>query len=131
MSSKAVQTARIRRGVELKGKGFRTDDSIYPILEKAKALLAQVFNEADPEKIKLESPNDLYKCSVALSALLKAQVEFEKWHAERTSLLEDAVRELCHDAVGELRGQDPELYERFIKAIHHAARRSKKAKLPE
>ena len=82
---------RVQRGLEaLKKELPAKDKQLYAGFTAAKKAIGAILRSVDAEKMKIVTPNDLYKISVSLSALIKAQVDFERWQAERTGFKAEA-----------------------------------------
>jgi len=69
--------------------------------------LVQIFAQVDSTQLEIKSANDYHKIAVALSSLLKSQVEYERWQAERfgcviegaTLVTEEVRRQLVNQPV--------------------------------
>lgn len=101
---------KIRRGlVAVQQRAEADNDGLYQLLESAKRTLTQVFHQVDPTQLKITSANDYYKIAVALSSLLKAQTEFERWQAERFGCILEAKDLLSNEIRRQIAGK-PDLF---------------------
>lgn len=98
--------------------------ALYAGFEAAKAAITSILKTVDTNKLKITNANDLYKISVSLAALIKAQADFERWNAERFGFLKEAKTELLKLVRNALATQ-PELREQLGMLIEAAAAKEK------
>lgn len=112
--------ARVQAGLKAMEPRASEDDGLYALLERARTLLETVFQQVKPETLKIKNANDFYKFAVAFSAFQKAQVELERWNAEKRGYLIEAQEEFRLAVKNEL-AQHPELCEQFWAVTEAAA----------
>ena len=110
----SARQARINAGLPALRKNLPAKDrELYRALEQAKKTITSILQNVSPEKIKCQTPNDLYKVAVSLAALVRAQGDIERWNAEKHGFLEAARNEWIQGCQEEL-GDEPELLEEFM-----------------
>jgi len=119
---------RVQAGLRAMEPTAAQDDGLYALLERARTLLETVFQQVKPETLKIKNANDFYKFAVAFSAFQKAQVELERWKAEKQGYLIEAREEFRLAVKNEL-AQHPELCERFWEVTEAAAQKLQRHQL--
>jgi hypothetical protein len=119
MTLVSQRQTRINRGLEALRKELPAKDKqLYAGFTAAKRAITTILKSVDAEKIKITSPNDLYKVSVSLSALIKAQTDYERWNAERYGYRAEA-REEVEAMVRNWLATMPELRDQLLEVIEN------------
>jgi hypothetical protein len=99
-------------------------------LDQIEKLLTQVLGSVQPGKIKVESPNDLYKLSVAAASIARAKTELYNWQTERDFIKAEVQAEL-EEAMQSALASRPELYEQLREVLCETADIQAQNLLPE
>lgn len=76
-------------GYAIGHRGVESEElkSLNDAIRKTQDLIIDIISKVDPDKIKIENTNDIYKLSNALSGLSRARVESEKVFLEMNGLV--------------------------------------------
>ena len=100
----------------------RNDNALYAALEAAKQTITTILKSVDASKIKCQSANDLYKVSNAMSGLIRAQCDYERWQAEKNGYLLEASEQIAETLRMELE-TEPELLHKLLELKERVAAR--------
>jgi len=122
MSGSGLISPRQRRIEQGLKEGPHLPEDLRAAFDSARQKISAIIQGIDATKIKVANSNDLYKLSVSLSALIKAQTEAERWSCERLGLLQEAVGKVYEEQRLLLAGK-PELCNQIREVVEEAGKR--------
>ena len=108
-------------GYALGRRGLESQElkSLNEAIKTCQDIIVDLMRKVDPNKIKIENTNDIYKLGNALSGLARARVETEKVSLEMNGLFALAADAIKTEIQGKL-ADHPEIYAQLAPLIDQA-----------